>query len=37
MNYNNAIKLLDMIYYDASVQKLNRKYEKYLLLKGSLN
>lgn len=37
INYKNAIKLLDMIYYDSNVQKLNRKYEKYLLLKGSLN
>lgn len=33
INYKNALKLLDMIYYDENVQKLNRKYEKYLLLK----
>ena len=37
INYKNAIKLLDMIYYDSNVQKLDRKYQKYLLLKGSLN
>lgn len=33
INYKNSIKLLDLIYYDHNVQKLNRKYEKYLLLK----
>lgn len=33
INYKNALKLFDMIYYDENVQKLNRKYEKYLLLK----
>lgn len=33
INHKNAIKLLDMIYYDKDVQKLNRKYQKYLLLK----
>lgn len=33
INYKDAIKLLDLIYYDSNVQKLNRKYEKYLLLK----
>lgn len=33
----DIIRFLDMIYYNSSVQKLNRKYEKYLLLKGSLN
>lgn len=33
INRENAIKLLEMIYYDENVQKLNRKYEKYLLLK----
>ena len=32
-NNENSIKLLDLIYYDKNVQKLNRKYEKYLLLK----
>jgi hypothetical protein len=32
-NKINSIKLLDFIYYDDNVQKLNRKYEKYLLLK----
>ena len=37
INYKNAIKLLDLIYYDDNVQKLERKYKKYLLLKGSLN
>ena len=37
INYKNAIKLLDMIYYGSNVQKLDRKYQKYLLLKGSLN
>lgn len=36
VNCNNAVKLLDMIYYDTNVQKLNRKYEKYLLLKALL-
>lgn len=33
INHKNAIKLLDMIYYDDNVQKLDRKYKKYLLLK----
>ena len=33
INHKSALKLLDMIYYDENVQKLNRKYEKYLLLK----
>lgn len=33
INHKNAIKLLDMIYYDKNVQKLDRKYKKYLLLK----
>jgi hypothetical protein len=33
VNHKDAIKLLDLIYYDKNVQKLNRKYEKYLLLK----
>lgn len=37
ISYKNALKLLDLIYCDQNVQKLNRKYEKYLLLKGSLN
>lgn len=36
INHKNAIKLLDMIYYDESVQKLDRKYQKYLLLKALL-
>lgn len=39
-NYKNALKLLDLIYYDDNVQKLDRKYQKYLLIKiktGSLN
>lgn len=36
VNCDNAVKLLDMIYYDDNVQKLNRKYEKYLLLKALL-
>lgn len=36
--YINALKLLDLIYYDENVQKLDRKYQKYLLIKkGSLN
>lgn len=37
LNYKNSIKLLDLIYYNSNVQKLERKYKKYLLLKGSLN
>lgn len=32
-NMTNSTKLLDLIYYDDNVQKLNRKYEKYLLSK----
>ena len=32
-NGKNAIDLLDLIYYDINVQKLNRNYEKYLILK----
>lgn len=35
INYKNAIKLLDLVYYNQDVQKLERKYKKYLLLKGS--
>ncbi|MDY4819492.1 MAG: LAGLIDADG family homing endonuclease [Bacilli bacterium] len=36
--YKNALKLLDLIYYDENAQKLDRKYQKYLLIKkGSLN
>lgn len=37
INYKDSIKLLDYIYYDSSLQKLERKYNKYLILKGSLN
>lgn len=37
INYKDAINLLDLIYYDDNVQKLDRKYKKYLLLKSSLN
>lgn len=33
INHKSALKLLDMIYYDKNVQKLDRKYQKYLLLK----
>lgn len=33
INHKNSIKLLDLIYYDDNVQKLDRKYKKYLLLK----
>lgn len=33
VSYKHAIKLLDLIYYNPNVQKLNRKYEKYLILK----
>ena len=33
LNHENSIKLLDLIYYDNNVQKLERKYKKYLLLK----
>lgn len=33
INHKNAITLLDLIYYDDNVQKLDRKYKKYLLLK----
>lgn len=33
----NAYKLMQLMYYDDNIQKLNRKYEKFLLLnKGSL-
>lgn len=32
-NGNNGKKLLDLIYYDKNVQKLDRKYEKYLEIK----
>lgn len=32
----NAEKLLDLIYYDVNVQKLDRKYQKYLLYKNGL-
>lgn len=31
----NAEELLDLIYYDKNVQKLDRKYQKYLIIKGS--
>lgn len=30
---SNAKKLLDLLYYEDNVQKLDRKYKKYLLLK----
>lgn len=30
---NNAYALMELLYYDDSVQKLDRKYQKYLLLK----
>lgn len=36
-NYQNALSLLDLIYYSDQVQKLQRKYDKYKILKGSLN